>query len=51
MVLEEIAYYIRTITEEYHDQNLEKFYVKYLLALKKLQWGDQYDFKPEMINQ
>ena len=36
IVLEEIAYYLRGIMEEYNDQNLERFYAKYLLALKKL---------------
>lgn len=38
IVLEEIAYYLRSITEEFNDNNLEQYYLKYLNALKKLEW-------------
>ena len=28
--------------EEYNDENLERYYAKYLLALKKLEWNIDY---------
>lgn len=39
IVLEEIGYYLRSITEEYNDHNMQQYYLKYLNALKKLEWG------------
>jgi hypothetical protein len=38
IVLEEIAYYLRSITEQYKDKNIERYYAKYLSALKKFHW-------------
>ena len=52
MVLEEIGYYLRSITEEYADNHLETFYIKYLLALKKLEWVPHWGGEtPKLINQ
>ena len=52
VVLEQIAYYLRSVMEEYKDENLERYYVQYLNALKKLEWGIQKrEAKIKTVNQ
>ncbi len=36
IVLEEIAYYLQNLVEEFRDEHLEYYYNKYLSTLKKL---------------
>lgn len=50
IVLEEIGYYLRSITEEFNDNNLEQYYLKYLNALKKLEWGHDNHSKSQPNN-
>lgn len=38
IIFQEIGEYLKNITEEYNDRNIDKYYAKYLNALKKLEW-------------
>jgi len=36
VVFEEIGGYLKSLTEEYRDENIRQYYVRYLMALKKI---------------
>lgn len=40
IVLEEIGYYVKCLTEHYQDSDMRRFYASYLTACKKLDWSN-----------
>jgi hypothetical protein len=38
IVLEEIGYYVKYLSEHYQDEDMRRLYVHYLTAIKKLEW-------------
>ena len=44
IVLQEIGYYLKCLLEMYQDDDIRIYYAKFLTALKKLDWG--WDYNP-----
>jgi hypothetical protein len=46
IVLEEIGYYLKCLLEMYRDDDMRIYYTKFLIAIKKLDWG--WDYNPKV---